>query len=129
MWSQKFNEDLFCKMFCMFVFCLFLFCPVQEVWSLSRMTHFLYYVSNAEQWNVFVFLHFSNLIFNFQKSRISLFVTVFLTWCPYSLQSSLYHFDFVLAPTFIFVILLFHLISTFSYVFVVSLVCNWFHSS
>ena len=52
------------------------------------------------------FLIFLNLIFNFQKSRIGLFVTVFLTLCPFSSHSLLYHSSFVLAPTFIFVILI-----------------------
>ena len=37
------------------------------------------------------FLIFLNLIFNFQKSRIGLFVTVFLTLYPYSSHSRLYH--------------------------------------
>ena len=53
------------------------------------------------------FLIFLNLIFNFQKSRFGLFVTVFLTLCPYSSHSRLYHSCFVLAPTFVFVILVF----------------------
>ena len=52
------------------------------------------------------FLIFLNLI-NFQKSRIGLFVTVFLTLCPYSSHSRLYRSSFVLAPSFIFVILIF----------------------
>ena len=52
------------------------------------------------------FLIFLNLIFNFQKSRICLFVTVFLTLCPYSSHSCLYHSSFFLGPTFIFVILI-----------------------
>ena len=71
------------------------------------MTRCLFYVSNAEQGNVFVFLGLLNLIFNFQKLRISLSVTVFLKLCPYSLHCSLYHSSFVLAPTLIFVILIF----------------------
>ena len=53
------------------------------------------------------FLIFLILIFNFQKSRIGLFVTVFLTLCPCSSHSRLYHSSFVLAPTFVFVILIF----------------------
>ena len=52
------------------------------------------------------FLIFLNLIFNFQKSRVGLFFTVFLTLCPYSSHSQLYHSSIVLAPTFIFVILI-----------------------
>ena len=57
------------------------------------------------------FLIFLNLIFNFQKSRIGRFVTVFLTLCPYSSHSHLYHSSFVLlAPTFIFVILIFSVV-------------------
>ena len=56
------------------------------------------------------FLFFLNLIFYFQKSRVGLFVTVFLTLCPYSSHSRLYHSSFVLAPTFIFVILLFSVV-------------------
>ena len=91
-------------------FCFFLFYSFQQVGFLSRMTRCLFYVSNADQWNVLVFLDFLNLIFNFQKSRIGLFVTVFLTLCPYSLHSRLYHSSFVLAPTFIFVILIFSVV-------------------
>ena len=53
------------------------------------------------------FLIFLNLIFNFKKLRIGLFVTVFLIFCPYSSHSRLYHSSFVLASTFIFVILIF----------------------
>ena len=53
------------------------------------------------------FLIFLNLGFNFQKSRIGLFVTVFLTLCPYCSHSRLYHSSFALAPTFVFVILIF----------------------
>ena len=53
------------------------------------------------------FLIFLNLIFNFLKSGIGLFVTVFLTLCPYPSHSRLYHSSFVLAPTFVFVILIF----------------------
>ena len=56
------------------------------------------------------FLIFLNLIFNFQKSRIGLFVTVFLTLCPYSSHYRLYHSSFVLAPTFVFVILTFSVV-------------------
>ena len=56
------------------------------------------------------FLIFLNLIFNFQKSRIGLFVTVFLKLCPYSSHSCLYHSSFVLLPTFIFVILIFSVV-------------------
>ena len=56
------------------------------------------------------FLIFLNLIFNFQKSRIGLFVTVFLTLCPYSSHSRLYHSSFVLTPTFIFVLLIFSVV-------------------
>ena len=59
-----------------------------------------------EMYSFFLFF-FLNLIFNFQKSRVGLFVTVFLTLCPYSSHSRLYHSSFVLAPTFIFVILIF----------------------
>ena len=61
------------------------FCSVQENGSLSRMTRFPFFVSYAEQWNAFVFLISLNLIFNFQKSRISFcygvlyIVSVFLT--------------------------------------------------
>ena len=55
-----------------------------------------FYVSNAEQSKVFVILVF---IFNCQKSRISLLVTVFLALCPYSSHSSLYHSGSVLTPT------------------------------
>ena len=53
------------------------------------------------------FLIFLNLIFYFQKSRIGLFVSVFLTLCPYSSHSRLCHSSFLLASTFIFVILIF----------------------
>ena len=35
------------------------------------------------------------------------FVTMFLSLCPYFSLSSLYHFSLVLAPTFIFVIVIF----------------------
>ena len=56
------------------------------------------------------FLIFLNLIFNFQKSRIGLFVTVFLTLCPYSSHSRLYHSSFVLATTVVFVILIFSVV-------------------
>ena len=56
------------------------------------------------------FLIFLNLIFNFQKSRIGLFVTVFLTLCPYSSLFRLYNSSFVLAPTFVFVILIFSVV-------------------
>ena len=56
------------------------------------------------------FLIFLNLVFNFQKSRIGLFVTVFLTLCPYSSHSRLYPSSFVLAPTFVFVILTFSVV-------------------
>ena len=98
------------SLFCMSEFCFCLFYSVQQVGFLSRMTRCLFYVSNADQWNVLVFLDFLNLIFNFQKSRICLFVTVFLTLCPYSSHSCLYHSSFVLAPTFIFVILIFSVV-------------------
>ena len=57
-----------------------------------------------EMYSFFLIL---NLVFNFQKSRIGLFVTVFLTLCPYSSNSRLYHSSFVLEPTFVFVILIF----------------------
>ena len=56
------------------------------------------------------FLIFLNLIFNFQKSRIGLFVTVFLALCPYSSHSCLYHSSLILASTFIFVILIFSVV-------------------
>ena len=52
------------------------------------------------------FLIFLNLIFNVQKSSIGVFVTVFLTLCPYSSHSRLYHSSCVMAPTFVFVILI-----------------------
>ena len=55
-------------------------------------------------------MNFLNLIFNFQKSRIGLFVTVFLTLCPYSSYSRLYHSSFVLAPNFVFVRLIFSVV-------------------
>ena len=98
------------SLFRMYEFCFFFFCSLQQVGFLSRMTRCLFYVSNADQWNVLVFLDFLNLIFNFQKSRIGLFVTVFLTLCSYSSHSRLYHPSFVLAPTFIFVILIFSVV-------------------
>ena len=53
---------------------------------------------------------FLNLIFNFQKSRIGLFVTVFLTLCSYFSHFRLYLSSFVLAPTFVFVILIFSVV-------------------
>ena len=56
------------------------------------------------------FLIFLNLIFNVQESRIGLIVTVFLTLCPYSSHSLLYHSSFVLAPIFVFVILIFSVV-------------------
>ena len=56
------------------------------------------------------FLIFLNLIFNFQKSRVGLFVTVFLTLCPYSLHSRLYYSSIIMPPTFIFVILIFSVV-------------------
>ena len=56
------------------------------------------------------FLIFLNFIFIFQKSRIGLFVAVFLTLCPYSSHSRLHYSSFVLAPTFIFVILIFSVV-------------------
>ena len=73
-----------------------------------------------------------NLIFNlisFKKSRIILFVKVLFTLCPYFSHSSLYHSSFVLAPTFIFVILIFSVVkklSDFSFflIFIISLICN-----
>ena len=53
------------------------------------------------------FLIFTN---NFQKSRIGFFVTVFLRLCPYSSHSRLSNSIFVLAPTFVFVILIFSVV-------------------
>ena len=47
------------------------FCSLQEDRSLYRMTSYLFYVLNAEQRNVFIFLEFVKLIFNFQKSKMS----------------------------------------------------------
>ena len=74
------------------------------------------------------FLIFLSLIFNFQKSRIGLFVTVFLTLCPYYSHSRLYHFSFVMAPTFIFVILIFSVVKKLNefrfFLDLVSSVCN-----
>ena len=56
-------------MFRIYEFWFFLFfCSLQEDRSLYRMTSYLFYVLNAEQWNVFVFLEFFKLNFNFQKS-------------------------------------------------------------
>ena len=62
----------FYKMFCMFGFCFIFFCFVQKDGSLSRMTRCLFYVSNAEQWNGFVFLLIWFLTFKNQE---------FLFWC------------------------------------------------
>ena len=44
------------------------------------------------------------------KNQELVFVTAFLTLCPYSSHSSLYHSRFVLAPTFILVILIFSVV-------------------
>ena len=100
-------------MFCKFDFCFFFLSALFSrmdlclgsliVISLSQMLY------NEIYW---FFLIFLNLVFNFQKSRISLFVTVFLflTLCPYSSHSNLYHSSFVLKPTIIFVILVFFVI-------------------
>ena len=95
-------------------FCFFLFfCYLQEYRSLYRMTSYLFYVLNAEQWNVFVFLElifrFLNWFLNF-KNQECLFLTVFLTLCPYSSHSGYYHSIFVLAPTLIFGILIFSVV-------------------
>ena len=91
------------SIFHMFEFCFFFFVMFRKMdfclrWlvvvSMSRM------LNNGSD----SFLFF-NLIFNFQKSRLS-FVTVFLTLCLYSSHYCLYHFSFVMAPTNIFVLLL-----------------------
>ena len=97
----------FGKIFCMFEFCIF--CAVQEGGSLSQMTRCLFYVSDAEQWNIFVFLVFFNIDLTF-KNQECLSVTVFLKLSPYSSHSRLYLSSFFLAPTFIFVILIFSVI-------------------
>ena len=67
---------------------------------------------NIEMYSFFlIFYLILNLIFNFKKiTKISLFVTVFLTLRSCSLHYSLYCFGFVLAPTFIFVILIFSVV-------------------
>ena len=59
-------------MFRIYEFCFFLFfCSLQEDTSLYRMISYLFNVLNGEQLNVFVFLKFLKLIFNFQKSLMS----------------------------------------------------------
>ena len=57
-------------MFQCFVFMNSAFCFLQEERYLYRMTSYPFYVLNAEQWNVFIFLEIFKLIFNFQKSRM-----------------------------------------------------------
>ena len=75
-------------------------CSVQEDGSLCRMINCLFYVSNAEQWKVFVFF----LFLTFKNQELVFFVTVLLTMCPYSSHSSLYHCSVVMTPTFIFLL-------------------------
>ena len=108
----KFCWPFFCKMFQFFVFIssafsYFLFSSGNR--SLYRMINYLLYVLNAEQWNVFVFLEFFNWFLAF-KNQECVFGTVFSTLCPYSSHSSQYHSIFVLAPTFIFGILIFSVV-------------------
>ena len=93
----------------MFDFCFFFFSSVHEDGCLSQMTHCLFYVSNAEKWNVFVFLFFLIWFLTFKNQEL-VFVTVFLTLCSLCSHSSLYHFSFDLAPTFILLILIFSVI-------------------
>ena len=96
------------SLFCMSEFCFFLFC-----FLFSKLDFCLEWLVVSSMSRMLInemysfFLIFLNLNFNFQKSRIGLFVTVFLTLCPYSSDSRLYHSSFVLAPTFVFVILIF----------------------
>ena len=97
------------SLFRMSEFCFFLFYSVQQVGFLSRMTRFFLSRMLINEMYSF-FLIFLILIFNFQKSRIGLFVMVFLTLCPYSSHSRLFRSSFVLAPTFIFVILIFSVV-------------------
>ena len=65
---------------------------------------------NSSDISRFMFLDFFNWVFNFQLSRIGLFGTVLRTLCSYSSLNSLYHSSFVLAPAFVFVILIFSLV-------------------
>ena len=60
----------------------------------------------------------NNEIFVFLNFLLLLSVTMFLTLCPYSLHSSLYRCSFLLALTFIYVILIFSVVeklNDFSY--------------
>ena len=108
--SQKCLKNLLnilCKMFYVWILLFVSFVPFRRmdlclrwlvVFSMSRML-------NNEMYSFFwIFL---NLSFNLQKSRISLFITALLALCSYSSHAVLCHPSFVLAPTFIFVILIF----------------------
>ena len=102
--NSLFYERSFAKSFNVLYVWILLFCSDQVEGSLSWMTRCFFQVADAEQWNVFVFLDFFILILNFQRSRFSLFVAVFLQLCPYASLSRFYHPIFVPASTFIFII-------------------------